>query len=333
MSKENKCLGCGVEKQITDNSKLGYVLSLEHSYCTECHKLKNYGIVSSHVHPESLPEIKSGSLVLIIQSVMQLDRLFTQPIIRIQPNAKYVHIINQVDLLPHDTNINHLYSEIFRTAKDNNVPLEDIVFMSAINKDDINNLKEYILSFNQKDVYLFGIQNSGKTTIFKGVTNNTNALAINKAGLTQNIITDQLEDKTIYDMPGTYQGGYLHDFLPYERYKKLIPSKTIKPLVYQMSNHQGLVLEDFISLSYRGSDTTFVLYLSNFTNVQKLNTVNLDKKLSNDYQYIIKNFKASAGKHQITFGDLGFMHITGPITMTVKLPKSMHVTISGSYFK
>lgn len=334
MSKNNtKCLGCGIEKQTANKEELGYVLDLSHNYCMECHRLKNYGEVTSHVHPGELPSIKKGSLVLIIQSVMQLDRLFTQPIIRIQPDAKYVHIVNQVDLLPRDTNINHLYSEIFKEAKDNNIPLEDIVFMSAINRDDIDNLKEYIMSFEQKDVYLFGIQNSGKTTIFKGITDNKEALSINKAGLTQNIIKDNLYDKIIYDMPGTYQGGYLHDFLPFERYKKLIPSRTIKPLVYQMKSHQGIVIEDFISVSYTGKDTTLVFYLSNFTKTAKLNTVNLDKKLDDKHSYVIKNFKVGYGKHQVTFGDLGFLHVMGPLTLNIKLPKSMHITIRKSYFK
>ena len=45
----------------------------------------------------------------------------------------------------------------------------------------------------------------------------------------------------IYDMPGLYQEGYLHQLLPYGIYKDLIPDKEIKPRIYQLkektSNH------------------------------------------------------------------------------------------------
>ena len=113
MLNKNKCLGCGATKQTINENELGYVKDLEHGYCLDCFKLKNYGEVSKHVHPNTFPEIKSSSLIIVIQSIMQLDLLFMQPITRIQPNAKYLYLINQVDLLPRDTNIEFIFTDIF----------------------------------------------------------------------------------------------------------------------------------------------------------------------------------------------------------------------------
>lgn len=334
MLNKNKCLGCGATKQTINENELGYVKDLEHGYCLDCFKLKNYGEVSKHVHPNTFPEIKSSSLIIVIQSIMQLDLLFMQPITRIQPNAKYLYLINQVDLLPRDTNIEFIYENIVKNMRKNKIKFEDIIFMSAINENDISNLKDYIKSFKEKDVYLFGIQNSGKTTIFKGLTNNSSALSINKAGLTQNVLKAELGGKTIHDMPGTYFGGYLHDFLEYEEYKKLIPTKTIKPMIYQVHKNQAIIIEDFISISNMKEDSlTYVLYLNSNTKTYKYNVKNIDKYLNENYDFTNKVFKVEEGKHQITFGDLGFLLIKGPALIDIKIHKLLHLSIIKAYLK
>lgn len=329
----NKCLGCGTLKQTSDNNALGYVIDLSHKYCLDCFKLKNYGIVKDHVHPDKFPEIKPNSVVLVIQSIMQLDLLFMQPITRIQPNAKYIYIINQTDLLPKDTNLDFIYDNIVKNARKNKIKYFDIIFMSAINKNDINNLSNYLFNLKEKEIYLFGIQNSGKSTIFKGITNNEEVLSINKAGLTQDIISEVINGKIIYDMPGTYFGGYLHDFLEYNEYKKLIPNKMIKPKIYQMRKEQSIVLENFISVTNFLESTTFVFYLNSNTKTNKYNYKNSDKYLIDKYDYITKDVKVGIGKHQITFGDLGFLVIEGPNTIKVKTPKQLHVSTIEAYLK
>src|SRR5690554_1201060 len=99
MQKNDKCLGCGAIKQTNNINEVGYVKDLSHDFCVECHTLKNYGKTSNHFHPNNYLDIKPNSTILIIQSIMQLDLLFSQPIERIQPNARYIYIINQLDLL------------------------------------------------------------------------------------------------------------------------------------------------------------------------------------------------------------------------------------------
>lgn len=333
MSKEIKCLGCGATKQTTDTNLVGFAKDSLHDYCLECFKLKNYGEVKSHVHPESYPDILPKSVVLIIQSVMHLDNLFVHPINRIQPDAKYIYIINQIDLLPKDTNLDYIYEKITLKARQMKVKFFDIVFMSAIRKSDINDLKKYVNSLHEKNIYLFGIQNSGKTTIFKGLTNNDKALALNKVGLTQEIIQETVLDKTYYDMPGTFGSGYLHEFLTYNEYKNLIPSKTIKPRVYQMHKNQSVIVNDFLSVSNSTIDTTFVFYLSAHALTKKLNVKNIDKHLNDSYEYNTKSFKVAKGKHQITFGDLGFLIIEGPNTVVVKAHKKLNISLTDAYLK
>lgn len=327
MMNQNKCLGCGAIKQTTDINRVGYAKSLEHDYCYDCFQLKNYGKSLNHYHPTSYSEIKEKSLIFIIQSVMQLDLLFTQPITRIQPNAKYVYIINQMDLLPMDTNLDYLHEQILLSAKKNKVKYQDIIFMSAINKEDIFNLKLYITDQKEKDIYLFGFQNSGKTTILKALTDNDKVLSMNKAGLTQEIMIERFEDKFLYDMPGTYVEGYLADFFSYEEYGKMLSKKNLKPKIYQIKKSQKIMINDFIEVSIKVNEAVSLVFFQNdYNKITKLNYHNISDYLRKDFAYVSKSFVVNEKKMQITIADLLFIHVIGNCNITVKLPKKMHLT-------
>lgn len=334
MQKNNECLGCGAIKQTDDINKVGYVKDITHDYCIECHTLKNYGKTTNHFHPNNYLDIKPNSTILIIQSIMQLDLLFTQPIERIQPNARHIYIINQIDLLPHDVNLDFIYKKVKLLARKNKVKHSDIIFMSAINEFDLTSLKSYLLSLKSSDIYLFGFQNSGKTTILKGLTNNKSALNINKAGLTQNIITDVLENKVIYDMPGNYVKGYLADFFTYEQYKNLLPSKTINPKVYVLTSKQKFVVNDFIEITISSKENaTLIFYLNKNNQIKRYNLLNENNYLNNELTYQMKTFKTNNKKSHLSIADLGFILINDNISVTIKYPKGMHVTMMESLIK
>lgn len=335
MQKVNKkCLGCGILKQTDNKNNPGYVLDIEHKYCMECFKLLNYGEVKSRHKLETYPNINENSLVLIIQSVLQLDLLFTLPVHRIQPNAKFVYIINQIDLLPKETNLDHFYNEIKKRAYKNKINFDDIVFMSAINNYDISNLKMFINSFNNKEVYLFGFQNSGKSTIFKGLTNNESVLNINKPGLTQDILEDNLDDKTLYDMPGIFNEGYISDYLTYDKYKELIPSKTIKPKVYTFNKNQRIVLNDLIEITTKkDEDVRLIMYISNKVKVSRYNILNKNNYLNENFEYVNKTFNLKYNKSHIQLLDIGFILLNHKRNITIKYPKNMHITLMESLLK
>src|SRR5690625_2667216 len=138
--KENKyCLGCGAIKQTNDEKTVGYVKDFSHLYCLDCYSLKNYGKTSNHFHPNRYFDIKSNSLVLIFQSIMQLDLLFSQPIERIQPNARYIYVINQMDLLPPETNLDKLYQKIKMVAYKQKKKNQKIIIILELTKNKTKN--------------------------------------------------------------------------------------------------------------------------------------------------------------------------------------------------
>lgn len=341
MCKIIKCMGCGATLQVQDEKKVGYALSLDHDYCQACFKLMHYGDVNEHFHPEDLPKLSQDAVVFMVSSVLHLDMLFTYPVYRYEPNIKYVYLINQIDLLPESTNLDDMLKQMIIRAKLMRVPYHDIIMMSAKNPYDIQNLEVYIQNFSEKNMYLIGVQNSGKTTIFKGLTKDTHALAFSKAGLTQEALIKSIGKRQIYDMPGLYQKGYVHQFLPYQTYKKLIPLETIKPKIYQLKKDQTIFLEGLIAITVSQPTQTVVLYVKNMLKVHKTNVLKIESLLNEKEKnfdiyvdtYEQKSFKIKDAKMQITFADIGFMHILGPNTIKVTYPKGMHISLSEALFK
>ncbi len=334
------CKGCGAILQDKDELKVGYTPDLTRDFCQACFRLSHYGEVKDHVHPEELPTLKPKSLALMVCSVMSLDMLFFYPLHRYAPDVTYTYMINQVDLLPDSTNLDQLLKRIMTRAKEMNIPYEDIILMSAKEPSDIENLKAYIESFKARDVYLLGVQNAGKTTIYKALVHDEKALAMNKAGLTQDVLKAKLSSRqTLYDMPGLYQEGYLHQLFPYDIYKKLLVSKPLKPSIYQLKAHQGLMIEGLIGLSIN-KDVSVVCYVNDHVKIHRTNDEKLmilmkeqtlDQRVyATDYE--TKTFKLFKGKQQLTFADFGFVHIEGPAHVKVTYPKGLHVSLSEALF-
>ncbi len=336
------CKGCGAVLQTTDSNALGYTTDLDMNYCRSCYRLRHYGEGGMHFHPEDMPKITPGSLVLLMSSVLHMDLLFQTDFSRIQPDAKVVYVINQIDLLPAGTNKDLFLERIERLAKRENIRVHDIILMSSKSSDDLKQLKGYLLHQKAKEVFLLGVQNSGKTTVFKALTGNQDALAMKKAGLTQQTLSGTFERMTIHDMPGLYQKGYLHTFMPYETYKRLIPEETINPRIYIIKPDQSLMLEGLVSITNTGK-TAFsaVFYISPMVAVHVTNRLRVAELLedrANQFElycdlYETRAFNLKPLKMQITFADMGFMHVTGPAHITLQLCKSMHVSLTEALFK
>lgn len=340
MSKITHCKGCGAKLQVEYPKQIGYASSLDLDFCQSCFRLKNYGESHDHFHPEDLPVLEKNAVIIMVSSVLNLDMLFEYPVYRYQPEGTFIYLINQMDLLPKQTNTDVLLQNIIEKAKRLNVPYLDILMMSAKNPYDITHLKDYLSEFKQKHLYLVGVQNSGKTTIFKALTLNQDALALKKAGLTQEPLYHQMNHQLIWDMPGLFQKGYIHEFLSYDVYKKLIPDQEINPKIYQLRKDQSIIIEGLVSVSLK-QDANLVCYLDSNVKVHKTN-IHRVKELLNEKEkhfkiyakdYEQKMLKIPHGLWQITLADFGFIHMEGPMTVELQIPKGLHVSLTEALFK
>ncbi len=336
MSMTMRCKGCGALLQMEHKDRVGYVISLEHDYCQSCFRLMHYGESFVHFHPEDLPSLPKDSIIVMVSSILHLDLLFSYPVYRYQPDAKYIYLINQVDLLPKGTNLEHLLKNVTHKAKSMGIPYEDIILMSAKNPYDIDHLKAYLSSLNEPNVYFIGVQNSGKTTLYKAITGDSHALSMKKAGLTQDVLSMPFQSMMIYDLPGLYQEGYLHQFYPYNTYKRWLPDEEISPRIYQLIEGQSILIESLLGLSFYGQSITPIFYLGREVKLhrtQDQKVMELLKKMDEaTLNFEIKTFKIPNGLQQITIADMGFIHMRGPGHVKLYVPKGLHVTLAEALF-
>ncbi len=337
----NSCIGCGASLQTNNENLAGYVKSTEQPFCMNCFRLMHYGKAEHHFHPDSLPNFHKNALIVVVSSVLYLDTLLTSSVKRLGETYKIVYLINQIDLLPDATSKNFLLGKIQKRFKEFRVSFEDIVLMSAKNKYDIDNLKNYLRTSKYNDVYLIGLQNSGKTTIFKALTGNKDALAMPKAALTQTILSDQFDGINLFDTPGLYQSGYLHEFFDYEQYKDLLPSAQFKPRNGILKKDDALAIAGLVGIVVLKGETTSVLYASDYikhhvTNSEKVLSILSDGKVF-DLSFDTYGFKDYAlkedAKYQLTLADFGILHLTGPVTIRVYAHPKLHLSLLETFFR
>lgn len=339
---ETICKGCGINLQNTNSELIGYAPKLNADYCMNCFQLINYGIDTNQILPIKLPEIKEDSVIIIVSSVMYLDLLFKFNKEIKGNNSKIVFLINQIDLLPSDTNLDYLLKQITKFAKQSRINYHDIILMSALNKYDLLNFSNYVNSFEEKHIYLIGLQNSGKSTIFKALTNNKHVLSLKKAGLTQQTIKDFYNDKIIYDTPGLLQKGYIPQFFTYEQYKKILPDRKINAKVYNLKKGKSIIIAGLVSISLLENDGTIVFYGNNFLPITQGSYPNSVNKMvkNKNYLYSFENYENKEFdllepniKYRITLADFGFVVIEGINKVSVTTNPDLHVSLIKEYLK
>ena len=75
----NKCLGCGIELQNNDKTKLGYTTNIEKSLCERCFRIKNYGDYKSIVKDNDafisiLKNIDKKDLIVLVMDIFNLPK-------------------------------------------------------------------------------------------------------------------------------------------------------------------------------------------------------------------------------------------------------------------
>lgn len=340
-SNTTNCVGCGVKLQENHPNQLGYVPKLDNLFCQQCYQLMHYGKAQGHSHPDDLPVFPKKSLIIVVASVLYLDSMLNSEVKRLGDNYQVVYVINQIDLLPDATSKNYLLGKIQKSFRINRVSYKDIVLMSAINLFDIEQLKNYLKQWNLPNIYLIGLQNSGKTTIFKALTGNESALNLPKAALTQTMLHGQFENFNVYDTPGLYQSGYLHEFFDYEDYKMMLPLKQFKPRNGILNTNQSLIIGGLVTLDVIKGQTKSVLYVGEQVKHHITKTKNVENILKNKQVFPLtfdtlqsKDYKLTESKkYQFTLADFGILHVTGPVTVRLTTHPNLHVTLTEGFFR
>lgn len=304
-----KCLGCGSVLQTTSKDELGYTPKLENDLCMRCFKLKHYGALVSKGKTQDNQSIinkinHKKCFVLFITDLLNIyDEIITT--YKKIKNPKML-IITKSDLIPKNIKVNTLLNNI----KDIYDIKEEMLLVSSNNKENLRKLENICLE--KKDVLFAGFTNAGKSSLINALVGSD--ITVSKTiNTTQEFISLHVTGVSLTDAPGFISNTYQSD----------VPSKTIRPLSYQLSNKYYLKIGNFNLAS--AADNNLTLYLNNNIHVEKRRI-----KENLEYGMIIPS------RHDLVIKGLGFITFSKITKIYIDIdPEYYEIrpTIIGGYYE
>lgn len=358
-----RCIGCGSILQDEDPNKIGYVPKIskgkENSYCKRCFRLNHYNelpkITATKEDYERVVDSvlsKNGLMVLLVD-IFDFQGSFIPNIIsRLRPK-NVILVANKFDLLPKSTNVSKVVDWLSNMCQRIFFKVDAIHVVSSKKGYYIDDLINTIdLLRNGKDVYFVGCANVGKSSLINAIlkrctTKTEDVIATSVIpGTTIDAITIPFfeDNKALIDTPGLInEENIIHQLLPVS-YDKILPSREIKPITYQLLVDNTIFISGLAYVSFiEGEMTGFTCYFSEKLLIHRTKTNRVEDLLANHlggllvppsleevpniiYEETIFKIKGPK-KQDIVISGLGFITVNKPVIVKVNVIKGTRVFI------
>lgn len=361
----NKCQGCGIVLQTTDDTLPGYIpsssLDKENILCRRCFRLKHYNeteevSMTDDYFLKMIGSIrKSEGLIVHLIDVFDVNGSIIGSLPRIVGNRPIILVGNKIDLLPRSTNLKKLNHWLRSTANDLAVRVKDVFLISSKKGHGVEKLARQLETYrNGKNVYIVGTTNVGKSTFINRLIQQTSGLkeVITTSyfpGTTLGFIEIPLDEHSyLIDTPGIVNKQQMSHYVSNNDLKLITPTKEIKSRVYQLNNQQTLFFGGLARLDFiKGNKQPFICFFSNQLPIHRTKIENADilherqlgKILSPPDQetkekfpsFTRSTFRILDEKMDIVFPGLGWVTVNqGDVTVEVHSPKQVAVSLRKS---
>lgn len=345
-----RCSGCGVILQTEDDTKAGFIKDQTHDLCLDCFNLKYYSKVNSvTIHPGEMPIIKEEALIIYVLSINHLSLRLKYRLDRHFPNSPVILVLNHIDTLDASVNLNKMIQKIRQEANKLQMKFVDIIPISALQNKYIDVLMDSIKQHQKnRNVYLVGFQNSGKSLLFKRLANRlnieTSVLSGKKPGLTLADFSIPFNGAKLTDTPGIYLPGSIASFLPFDLYKDLLIESRVKPKIYQLNEQQSLFFGGLFAVSYlEGGFKGIACYASNALEIHRTKYEETYEKFHSqqdtfkhqikDQKFVKKTFKLNSElAYELSISDVAMVHLKGKAMIEVYAPESMRILLEEALY-
>ncbi len=355
---EKKCLGCGVKLQIDNENEVGFVpshLLNKAKYCQRCFKLIHYGKfkdMSKSIDFDNIFQfIKSKNpLIIYLIDSFNIDGSLIDGFNKLFNDCKTLVIANKIDIWPKSMNKNKIYKFIINKLNKKNVKFDDIIGFSSFNSELINKTINKIKSYKNREVFVVGKINSGKSSFINSLIKHKNidqSLIATSfyPSTTLDLIRVDFKDFYLTDSPGFIDDTNIYNYLNNKNLKKVINLKEVKPISMSLLN-ETLFIGSLMYISLENDIKARInIYGNSLIKYHKTKTFNLLEKfdsLTNNPLYVPKlnnivnyediDIKLDGNRNMLFIGGLcnidflnvkGILHIHKIKDLSVELERSM----------
>ncbi len=308
-----KCIGCGL---ILDNK--------ETNLCERCFRIRNYNEYKN-VKQDGNNFIKilnhineTNDLVLLVIDLLNFSDFKN---IKKYITNDIILVLTKYDLLPKG-----IYEKkILGYFNNTNLNIVDKIVISSKKNYNLDSLYNMILKHKRgKNVFVIGYTSAGKSTLInKMIYNYTNldrciTTSILPSTTLDTIIVPINDDLNIIDTPGLLKENSIYNYVDYKMYKKIVPTKPIKPIIYQVKVKQLFIIENILKVEIESSNN-IVFYISNLLNIKRV-FKNIEEDTSLERHIINTN-----GKEDIVISGLGFIKVMFKGSIIIHTLKGVNV--------
>lgn len=314
-----KCIGCGANLQTIDSNEVGYIKeqNLEKStLCERCFRIRNYGDykVVTKDNSEYIDILKgvnkTQDLVVLVVDVFniseQLNKIgdfLSNPILL---------VLSKRDILPKDIYEQRILEYLDRFS----LNIVDKILISSNKNYQLDELLELINKYKRSNnVYIVGQSNSGKSTLINKMLYN---YSDNKTIITTSMLPSTTlgvmeielsKDLVLIDTPGLLDENSLINIVSGNELKKIVPSKELRPITYQVKTRQTIIVDKYASIDCF-EPTNITLFFSDKLKIERTYT---KKTFAN----FVKNTLLVEEGKDIVINGLGFIKVSKTATIDV----------------
>ncbi|KRM62136.1 GTPase YqeH [Paucilactobacillus vaccinostercus DSM 20634] len=358
------CIGCGATIQSDDPEQIGYTpksavekgIENDELYCQRCFRLRHY----NEIAPVSLTDDDflrllnqirdANALIVYVVDIFDFNGSLIPGLHRFVGDNPILLVGNKEDLLPRSLRRTKLMDWMRQQANLAGIRPIDVTLVSAKRNHQISDLLELIEKYRaDRDVYVVGVTNVGKSTLINQIIKQTTGVkelitTSRFPGTTLDKIEIPLDDgKQLVDTPGIIHPDQMAHVLPAGALKYVAPQKEIKPRTFQLNDQQTIFLGGVARFDYvRGPRNGVVAYFDNNLNLHRTKLGNADEfykkhvgglltppaeNAVTDFPQLERHEFHLTSKSDLVIEGLGWITIPGDTTVAGWAPKGVSVVV------
>lgn len=358
------CIGCGATIQSDNPEQIGYTpksavekgIENDELYCQRCFRLRHY----NEIAPVSLTDDDflrllnqirdANALIVYVVDIFDFNGSLIPGLHRFVGDNPILLVGNKEDLLPRSLRRTKLMDWMRQQANLAGIRPIDVTLVSAKRNHQISDLLELIEKYRaDRDVYVVGVTNVGKSTLINQIIKQTTGVkelitTSRFPGTTLDKIEIPLDDgKQLVDTPGIIHPDQMAHVLPAGALKYVAPQKEIKPRTFQLNDQQTIFLGGVARFDYvRGPRNGVVAYFDNNLNLHRTKLGNADEfykkhvgglltppaeNAVTDFPQLERHEFHLTSKSDLVIEGLGWITIPGDTTVAGWAPKGVSVVV------